>query len=467
MRCNNLIKNPFIFYIKINKNLYLLFNFLHGRADVVDYTVLKALNSDKYCGDYIYILKEFGYLIEKDYLDNIIESLIYKYYQNILSETPYLVLVPTHDCNARCIYCFQWKLRKKEFKYEYISKKIVNKAFEAANYLFERYHPDFKGKPKLILFGGEPLISPEVKDTVEYIFEQAMENNFELYEIVTNGIYLPEFFDIFEKFNIKNIQVTIDGIREVHNRRRPSIVVKDPFSKIEQGIDLLLNSNLETVIYARTNVDKMNLKYLADLAEFYTKKGWIKNSRFIPYIATTNSFDLRLLSRITLSEAELLDTILDLVNKDDRLKIFNIDYFVGHRHLKELLLMGSFSRQLSYCGSTNSTFTLDLYGKIYTCIDSAGREEFIMGYFYPNLTLNYNIYRQWHKSVLEKEKCKKCPFAFICGGGCNFNSILSGYSVDFPLCHNIILIFKKIIKYYSNYLFKVISEKMEVLRLYE
>jgi len=343
----------------------------------------------------------------------------------------------------------------------------VTKAFEAAIKLFERYHPNAKENPRLILFGGEPLINLNVREIVDYILKLAKEYGVEPYDIVTNGVFLPEYADLIIRYEVKSIQVTIDGPQKIHNSRRPSLIETNPFGKIVTGISMLLKSGTDINIYVRTNVDKRNIKYLVDLAKFYMDKGWSNDKRFKPYLSPTQPYGCTHIAQYTLTDSEFLLRILELFRKHEEIKIFSIDSIMLYRHIKDALIKGNFDRALSYCGATNSTYVFDLYGKIYLCMDAIGREQFVIGYYTPNLVVDYNTIKRWHKPVLDKEKCARCSFALICRGNCNFHSILLGHDIDNPPCPNVKRLLKVSVNHFAENIINLVKEKVEVLKLYE
>ena len=82
---------------------------------------------------------------------------------------------------------------------------------------------------------------------------------------------------------------------------------------------------------------------------------------------------------------------------------------------------------------------LELYifcpdGLIYTCPESIGNEELSIGRFYPELELSEKKMDLWRKRyVMNMEKCRRCSFAPICGGGCPLSSLLISEGKE-PVC---------------------------------
>ncbi len=70
-------------------------------------------------------------------------------------------------------------------------------------------------------FGGEPLLAfPTIKELTEKIIVLCNKHKCEYFaSITTNGYYLTEdIFNSFPKLKIKDVQITFDGDRNIHNK---------------------------------------------------------------------------------------------------------------------------------------------------------------------------------------------------------------------------------------------------------
>ena len=55
--------------------------------------------------------------------------------------------------------------------------------------------------------------------------------------IVTNGYLLNEYIiNQFKELGIRRMQITIDGLKDTHNQRRPHKTNKDSFEKIMNNL---------------------------------------------------------------------------------------------------------------------------------------------------------------------------------------------------------------------------------------
>ena len=117
------------------------------------------------------------------------------------------VIMPTMDCNARCFYCFEHGMRR----YPMTDKT----AQDVADFIIKK---SLSQKIKILWFGGEPLYN---QSAIDIITNKLISENREFKStMITNG-YLFDM-EIVERaknnWNLKNVQITLDGTEEVYNR---------------------------------------------------------------------------------------------------------------------------------------------------------------------------------------------------------------------------------------------------------
>lgn len=213
--------------------------------------------------------------IEKGYVvDPVAEKKLYhsKYLDFIdtrETDEVQMFFVPWYTCNFSCTYCFQESYGSTPVE---LSEAVVDAFFNWVN-------QKFSGRRKYItLFGGEPLLPGKIKkDIISRFVKRCKSENLEL-AIVTNGYNLAEYIDVLMQAKIREIQVTLDGPRDMHNQRRILRGGDGSFDHIVKGIDLALEEGL--TINLRMVVDRENLHTLPELAQFAIAKGWTDNPAF-------------------------------------------------------------------------------------------------------------------------------------------------------------------------------------------
>ncbi len=383
---------------------YFILNALYGSADIMDendYRRLMEAGADD---------AEFaarGYLVDPE-----IENRQFREsYLNFLDERErdeiQLFFVPGYNCNFDCSYCYQDDYNIKERR---IKPSVVD-AF------FRYIDTNFAHRQKYVtLFGGEPLLPGEVHKTNTANFISAAAKRGIEIAVVTNGYHLVDYFDILNRGGIREIQVTLDGTREVHDMRRRLKNGKGSFDRITEGIGLLLRNDIP--VNLRVVVDRDNMSNLPELAEFAIKKGWTASHLFSTQIG--RNYELhkcqenskRLYSRI-----EMYSELYKMIKEYPPILEFHKPSFSVSRSLHET---GKLPAALfDACPGTKTEWALDYTGKIYACTATVGKEGEELGNFFPESFLDNEKVDRWsERDVLSIKQCRDCSLSLLCGGGC-------------------------------------------------
>ena len=335
--------------------------------------------------------------------------------------------IMTYQCNLSCVYCFQKKIRTKKKGYSF-DRNMLNKAFEVIldkerqnNVEAEKNELPYR-RTLISLVGGEPLIdSSEQKKNISYIVQFVKDNGF-IYSITTNGVALGKFLPLFEKENLfpQNIQVTIDGTKEVHDKRRIGKNGASSFEKIIESVDLILSNGGS--ISLRINLDDMNVDNLYKIGDFIYKKGWTKNKKFSAYLAPVTDHSLVNKNYKWINgDASLLKRILDLYKIYPELgDMFTMKNFRGFQYIKQLLSDdGKCVPTMWRCEAILGQLIFDPAGDLYTCFEGAGNEKAKVGVYYPRLRVSSKLLERWKLlNSFDNQFCKECSYKFICAGGC-------------------------------------------------
>lgn len=361
-------------------------------------------------------LKE--YLLERGYFfksiedeNKKIEEEFKKFEDEIEISQTQLMLVPTYGCNLACTYCFQHGVNT---EHNMITKEIVDGFYDYAENNFK----DKAQKPFITLFGGEPLVnSPKQREIVEYIVNKAIELDYEI-AFVSNGYDLIEYIDFLKNAKVKEIQLTLDGMREYHDKRRNTPAKTGTFDRIIEGMAKAIEYGI--TINLRSVVDKDNIENLVNLAEFLDSHGWLDlpADKFKTQIGRNYElFECYSTPQHLMTQADLWGEYAYLAKKYPVLKKFHAPEFKGIKHLVTTgeMYMASFDT----CPAGKTEWVFDLHGDIYGCTASCGREEMKLGKFYPKVEIYQSELSEWqNRNVLNIPECVDCRHNVICGGGC-------------------------------------------------
>lgn len=339
-----------------------------------------------------------------------------------------LMLVPTYGCNLACTYCFQHGI---DGRPQLISREIVDAFFEYARENFN----DRPQKPFVTLFGGEPLVnSPAQREIVEYILDGCAREGYE-FAAVTNGYDFTEYVDALKKVRVKEIQFTLDGSQPIHDQRRITANHRGTFDRVVAGISAAVAQGIP--VNLRSVVDRENIGDLVKLAEFCEVHGWLDlpPELFKTQIGRNYElFESYCSPQHLMTQVELWGEYAALCRAYPVLEKFHRPDFKGVRHLVETgeMAMASFDT----CPAGKTEWVFDLYGEIYGCTASCGRDEYRLGRYWPTVERNEQQIVDWQsRDVTQIEKCRECSYNVICGGGCGVvASNRNGMNIHSPNC---------------------------------
>ena len=168
--------------------------------------------------------------------------------------TGYTILTTT-DCNANCFYCYE-KGRRRIPMTGSTAQKVAD--FILRNSPGEKVH--------IRWFGGEPLYNKEVISLICGLLRDAKADYRS--SMVSNG-YLFDDETIAEAvslWNLKKVQITLDGTEEVYNRSKAFIHAEgSPYRRVLENIHRLLQAGVR--VNVRLNIDRHNADDLFDLVD--------------------------------------------------------------------------------------------------------------------------------------------------------------------------------------------------------
>jgi uncharacterized protein len=395
-----------------NSENYFIVNLLSGNADILSNSEAEELNKiikGNEITDTVFV-KELitkGYLVETEEEKKAYREKYLDFIDSREKDEIQLFFVTNYSCNFSCSYCYQDDYSNPG---AILSNDIIDSFFTYIQSVFK------SRKKYITVFGGEPLLdSPAQKQSIEYIVNKANEAGLDLC-FVTNGYSLIKYIEIIKKGRIREIQVTLDGTADTHNKRRHLKGGGPTFDKIVAGIDACLKNNIP--VNLRMVTDKDNINNLPELASFAINKGWTENRHFKTQLG--RNYELhhcqssagKLFDRISLYE-----NLFDLIKKYPHIIQFHKPAYSISKFLAE---NGAVPEPLfDSCPACKTEWAFDYTGKIYPCTATVGKEGESLGTFHPFRELNDNKAYEWEKrDVTSIPECVNCSLQLACGGGC-------------------------------------------------
>lgn len=393
------------YLFKSDKFGYLLYNSLSNSFAELDEDCYNLLNKFGIGEDVVIEDKElYNYLIDMKVL---VENDKDEFY-NIKYQTHFnrfndkhlgLTINPTLHCNFACAYCFE------------TSKPAIYMTDEVENAIIE-----FIKKAKRIetihitWFGGEPLMAYDrIVSITNKIKKLKVKYNA---DIITNGYLLNEkIINNLDKLNIKRIQITIDGLKEDHDKTRPLLSGKGTFDRIYKNIQLLKTLKPDFPTIVRVNIDVHNAQnFIKTYAFFYQQ---YKDKVFVVpgFIQSTGGC-----------------VASDCVFDKEKMAKFLLTLFKQYG----VNAMGLFPDNYRYECPIRNPFNLVIgpESELYKCWNDIGNREQVVGYLNNQENINNKLLTRYYVAgdPFDDAECQECFHLPTCGGGCPYARIEREYN---------------------------------------
>ena len=233
-------------------------------------------------------------------------------------------------CNANCFYCFEKSDR-------YNSSMSIKTSSQIVDFI-DKY-ADKKQVIELAWFGGEPLLNTVA---IDYICSELNKRSIKFFStMISNGVLVDNEIikKAIEVWNLKDIQITLDGTEQLYNRIKKLTYNGNAFLRVIENIKLLLEHSI--VVYIRLNLNKTNYTDLCNLIDYL---------------------------------------LIEFKNKDDNLKVYcdllyertcgvKNDFVINNELLERQITI---TQKLSDCGLYKVGIPRDI--KVFNCNPDSGRE---------------------------------------------------------------------------------------------
>lgn len=350
-----------------------------------------------------------------------------KRHQRALQHGTAYIFMPTYNCNLRCPYCFQDHMRTQP-EYAHLLRtmrpEVVDRIF-AAMPVLEREHGVEEGDDftrNIGFYGGEPFLAVH-RPIIEYIMNKARSMGPVRFWAVSNATELEAYEDLLGPDGVAQVQITLDGPPDEHDKRRIHADGSGSFDQIARNIDLCLDRG--AVVSVRMNLDKSNILHVPRLAEEIVARGWDSRRGFSVYTARVVHGNAHTKFQTSFATTWELDQAIDdlriaypamrvIGRPDDGMqararRLFD-DRAHGLSHLKS-----------SFCGAHTGMYIFDPFGDIYACWERTGDERIRIGRVLDGgqVEMNEGLTKMWHsRTPASNPTCRKCRYALHCGGGC-------------------------------------------------
>ncbi|MBN2617908.1 MAG: radical SAM protein [Spirochaetales bacterium] len=323
--------------------------------------------------------------------------------EKIVNNNLHIIIMPTEQCNFRCSYCYE----------SFIGKKM-NEDTQNGIIEFIRRNVHYYRGLHISWYGGEPLLALDVIKNISEKAKQICKNSRRTFttSITTNGFLLTlETFKKLQKYNLVNVQITLDGLMKTHDQQRKLANGEPTFTTILENL-LEIKNNIKSAIQRiiiRTNVTKEIYDQFDEYLKYY---GSIFNSdsRFTFLIRPAGDWGGEAVKEIS---SELMD-----YNEFNHVyqKIINSKYKINVQFFEDFLQPTG-----SVCSAgLKNQFLIRSDGRVNKCTCILDDDENQIGYLQDNgvMILDDDKYCNWI-SYEQRQECHECYLYGAClGSGC-------------------------------------------------
>jgi uncharacterized protein len=316
-----------------------------------------------------------------------------------------LTILPTMACNLECSYCYERP------KSEFMTQETVD---AVCAFVEERAQRERITKLNVSWYGGEPLLAASTIWGLSESFMKLSEQHDFRYGagMTTNGTLLTkDVVDNLLRYNVKSVQVTVDGPKEVHDGRRPFKSAQgSSFDAIMDNLDYVVGRLRVTL---RINTDMRNAGAAIDLLEVFADRGWLtEGNRFYPYMAPVSA--MTEVCADVAHECCTAESFFDL----------SMDFFkacTAHGVPVKTHALYHFPVSPKYvCGAVAlNTMVVNPSGEIHKCgLTVSDNSESLGNIREPMDLVNPNLLKWLSYDPFDVEECRQCDLLPICFGGC-------------------------------------------------
>lgn len=427
---------------------YALLNSYTHAFDIVNQNVYQYLkNQDEnssVSGETKEKLVKRGYMtsLSKEDERELVKRLLNEIYDEVRLKNFGFHFIISYDCNLRCVYCYEDPILNgcACLPKNRITKEQVDKGYEI---IIEK-DKNKTGRKTIHLYGGEPFLA-ENYEMLEYIVQKGKGLGYG-FSVTSNGYDLDKYLDFIEQNRtLFSFQITIDGVEDIHNERKPHFKNQDSFSKITSNVDSLVKMGVSVSI--RINTDPYTMERVDELLAYFKERGWYQHPNFKAYCALLRK-EVPIkgqdgkLSKEMFTQSGFYHTFLEKgLEEKGHGKVMCQDYNV-QTVLAGLLLGKHISYKSCFCGAQSGSLIFDPLGDVYSCWDVVGQRDYRVGRYIPDFELEDRFADRWFNSKIGECNCIKCKYVLFCGGGCPANAmrttgkLQSGECNDYPRLFN-------------------------------
>lgn len=339
-------------------------------------------------------------LTEFDEQNFAIQKKFVKYERSLQRNVLGLIILPTFACNFKCPYCYETNLPQ-----VFMDENTENKLIE-----FAKSNPGCCNT-QLCWHGGEPLVA--FNNIKRLLGKLTSDDKIRItkHSMVSNGYLLDkEKCEFLNAYNLDSIQITVDGLRDNHNKSRIHKNGTPTFDVILNNVENVFKYIPKCYVVIRMNVHSEN-QFDYPILKEELKKLWGNQPYFLDMRYVVGGDDSTNDSGCRIKCFKNRDKIHFLKKMYEEYNCSNISFYP--------------KPNIGGCTATHiNSFVIAPNGDLYKCWADVGKQERKTG----------SIFKGYNDSVLLSEylvgtdmfsdkKCSDCLLLPVCDGGCNLTRL--------------------------------------------
>jgi uncharacterized protein len=326
--------------------------------------------------------------------------------------------VPSYSCNLACPYCYQGQDKTNatvEIKDIDIILTFISKIIENSIMI---------GVPiteiSAELYGGEPMLQKraliQFSDGIKNIAEK-YQCKF-VFSMTSNMTLLDDdLIELIKKYQI-TVQVSIDGTKEQHDKRRVFADGSGTYDIILKNLLRLRDAGLKKLVTIRINIDKNNLDEAESIFKAVCE---FSDDVYFGFLDTFKGYNDSFSSQC----------VYDHIYSNIETETFNAIYQKYGQ--PSTILFGKKSPCAMVC---ENSYLIDPLLNVYKCDLLLNRPEYSVGYIDRSgqLIKNAEFYKQMNRVPEIFPECLACKFLPICACGCAGKAAINDGTMNKPFC---------------------------------
>lgn len=320
------------------------------------------------------------------------------YRQDILE----LILLASEDCNFRCTYCYE----------DFPRGTMLPSVREGVKKMVERKAPQLRHLT-VGWFGGEPLYGFQaMEDLGPFFTDIADKHSLRYVSHITTNAYLltPDVAEKLLAWRVFNYQITIDGMREQHDHKRPARDGSGTFDQIIANLIELKKRPERFRVRIRVNYDRENYPYLEELMVLLQKE-FVSDGRFVVAFHSIGRWGGPNDQNLEVCGVDEVKVVKERLRQSAKEK--------GFRPAGTLRDLNSLGKNVCYAARPYN-FIVGADGKLMKCtIELDKKDHNIVGQLTPDgeMIMNVDNLALWVEPAFQSDSgCQKCAILPTCQG---------------------------------------------------